>query len=169
MLSNKFSQTSRLISKIGLYLSMFSVISCGQPTPHYNITSSLQSFDSNIAAQNMKKQSEEDEKLAEGRVPRNFRQIVDRELSEKLVDPDSRKVEFTRNPGGGAVCGLINSKNRMGGYAGRGPFYVIFDRNEKIRSATIFDNGDVNAFRNSTRLSDPGYRYYIIFRNCGFI
>lgn len=47
-------------------------------------------------------------------------------LHDGLNDPASaqfRKLNF--NPAGGTVCGEVNAKNRMGGYVGFTPFYVV--------------------------------------------
>lgn len=70
--------------------------------------------------------------------------IVDRWLERTLIDPDSRKVEFTGYPQryfwllsnpkyAFLVCGTVNAKNRMGGYVGREPFYAL------IRDGVVID------------------------------
>ncbi|MES2634001.1 MAG: hypothetical protein V4669_13590 [Pseudomonadota bacterium] len=46
----------------------------------------------------------------------------------KLTDPDSAKFEGLRlgnSPANNVVCGLVNAKNQLGGYAGRKVFYYF--------------------------------------------
>jgi len=45
-------------------------------------------------------------------------------VKEKLIDPDSAKFKFPTYKGGLFYCGLVNSKNRYGGYAGFSVFQV---------------------------------------------
>lgn len=40
-----------------------------------------------------------------------------------LVDPGSAEFGPTRTLPSGIVCGSVNARNRMGGYAGRSPWY----------------------------------------------
>lgn len=43
-----------------------------------------------------------------------------------LIDTESARFERVIVPeGGGAVCGFVNGKNRMGGYAGETPFIYL--------------------------------------------
>lgn len=52
-------------------------------------------------------------------------------LRSTLLDPDSAQFrEATFNPATKTVCGQVNSKNRLGGYVGFTPFYVV---NEAVR------------------------------------
>lgn len=45
------------------------------------------------------------------------------EVTNNLIDPDSAKfASVYKNPSSGSVCGLVNAKNRMGGYVGNTPF-----------------------------------------------
>lgn len=61
-------------------------------------------------------------------------------LKATLIDPDSANIIWTsgfqwasvkrplnRRNWGWVGCGVVNSRNRMGGYAGRTAFYVIWD------------------------------------------
>lgn len=56
---------------------------------------------------------------------------ADKAVANHLADPDSAKFsdEFVALSGQDvvAVCGLVNAKNRSGGYNGRRPFYVKVD------------------------------------------
>lgn len=74
--------------------------------------------------------------------PRNYREIIKTEFAKILIDPTSPIYEFEGEPSKGytrneqifnapdafgwKVCGKINSKNRMGGYTGAAPFFVLF-------------------------------------------
>jgi hypothetical protein len=67
-------------------------------------------------------------------------------IQRKLTDPESARFDdlFKVQTGRGeAICGLVNSKNRMGGYSGSVGF--IFER--ASRSGTMMFSGD----------SDPDY------------
>lgn len=46
-------------------------------------------------------------------------------VEDKLTDPESARYKTLRHvQHSGAVCGRVNSKNRMGGYDGFGKFFV---------------------------------------------
>lgn len=63
-------------------------------------------------------------------------------LQDGLNDPASAQFrEVTFNPAGGTVCGEFNAKNRMGGYGGFTPFYVVngLVRIQPDPGAAIFD------------------------------
>jgi len=51
-------------------------------------------------------------------------------ISAELIDPDSAHFEwpydFTRRENGWVTCGYVNSRNRMGGYAGKAAVLVVF-------------------------------------------
>ena len=45
-------------------------------------------------------------------------------IREMMLDPESAQFsDLFVNSAGGASCGWVNGKNRMGGYAGKAPFY----------------------------------------------
>ncbi len=46
-------------------------------------------------------------------------------VKAELIDPWSAQFKQMKTAKGGMVCGLVNSKNRMGGYAGWLPFMVL--------------------------------------------
>lgn len=73
--------------------------------------------------------------------PANYEELIKARFNEILVDPTSPIYEIdkprkgytrpyemygTQEAFGWVVCGTVNSKNRMGGYAGRSPFFVLF-------------------------------------------
>lgn len=67
-------------------------------------------------------------------------------ISRKLTDPESARFEDlfkVQSDRGEAVCGLVNAKNRMGGYAGAAGF--IYEKSS--RTGTIMFSGG----------SDPDY------------
>lgn len=67
-------------------------------------------------------------------------------VRKKLSDPESARFDDlfkVQGDHGETVCGMVNSKNKMGGYVGATGF--IFEKN--IQSATIMMSGD----------SDPNY------------
>jgi len=75
------------------------------------------------------------------------KKVVADSIRKELTDPDSAKFKWvplvgkTTNAGGSAsatYCGLVNSKNRMGGYAGDAPFIVfLMWVNNKFLSAVV--------------------------------
>jgi hypothetical protein len=87
-----------------------------------------------------------------GPKPENFEQLVREHFYNQLIDPGSAMYQF-KEPGkawlthakfdpphyavfGWRICGLINSKNRYGGYVGWKPFFV-FVSNGKIMDSQI--------------------------------
>jgi hypothetical protein len=75
-----------------------------------------------------------------------FRRNAEAALREKLIDPESGRIEwpygFTygtwkpllgKRVDGYWSCGLINARNRMGGYTGSTYFVVVLDRNGLVQ------------------------------------
>lgn len=65
---------------------------------------------------------------------KNEKKVVADSIRNKLTDPDSAKFKWlplvgkTQSVDGivsASYCGLVNSKNRMGGYTGDAPFIVL--------------------------------------------
>lgn len=53
---------------------------------------------------------------------------VEKDVKGHLLDPDAAKFyEVTFNPAKGAGCGIVNAKNRMGGYTGKTHFLLFAD------------------------------------------
>ena len=95
----------------------------------------------NYVAQSAVWKAESDSKMTDIRaaqLPTNYKKIIDARFERTLVDPDSRKIEYTKNPGGGIVCGTVNAKNRLGGYTGRQSFVVAFNSTGTIQHAEIY-------------------------------
>ena len=53
--------------------------------------------------------------------------IIEKTVKGELLDPESARFKWVPLPSIGvdAYCGLVNSKNRFGGYAGDAP-YIVF-------------------------------------------
>ena len=45
-------------------------------------------------------------------------------VADQLIDPDSAKIRWAKVKDDTYYCGMINGKNRMGGYAGFTPFII---------------------------------------------
>ncbi|OSM04337.1 hypothetical protein [Magnetofaba australis] len=54
------------------------------------------------------------------------KKIIEDAVKEKLVDPFSAKFKWMPYNGDKTYCGLVNAKNRMGGYTGFVPFTVLY-------------------------------------------
>ena len=80
-------------------------------------------------------------------LPANYQQIVENRVQSSLIDPESARFQFegTRmswrsHKGKAYGCYIIkvwvNAKNRMGGYAGRQPYWFAIRDGVIISSAT---------------------------------
>jgi hypothetical protein len=69
-------------------------------------------------------------------------------VRERLFDPESAQFsELFKSPSdNGAICGLVNAKNRMGGYAGRAPFYYSTLTDYAAIVGEPLDDGDFIAY-----------------------
>ncbi|KPF79491.1 PDZ domain-containing protein [Novosphingobium sp. AAP93] len=76
-----------------------------------------------------------------------FTALAEAAIRAQLIDPDSAKFEwpngykqgffkpfFSRRINGYVTCGLVNSRNRMGGYVGRTYFVVVEDNGAVLYS-----------------------------------
>ena len=61
----------------------------------------------------------------------HFTAVVEAAIKQELIDPSSAQFEwpytFKRASNGLITCGLVNSKNRMGGYSGRAYVIVVYN------------------------------------------
>lgn len=86
-------------------------------------------------------------------------------IKANLIDPGSAQIEwpyafvggtlkalFSKRQSGYFTCGLVNARNRMGGYTGRAWFLVLI-RDGAVTSLTI---GQPNGYDTAT-ISCPGY------------
>lgn len=63
---------------------------------------------------------------------------VKKAVVQRLIDPDSARFEFLQaGKEVGNYCGYVNSKNRMGGYAGASPFIYLARTNEVLIAREI--------------------------------
>jgi len=83
--------------------------------------------------------------------PKNYKELIKKEISPALLDPYSAQYEFsspskgyTRNAPvwgttemfGWKVCGTVNAKNRFGAYVGTTPFFILF-KNGRIAEKLV--------------------------------
>lgn len=90
--------------------------------------------------------------------PAHYQQLVKDKFAMVLIDPTTPLYNFPSPPKKGyvkesrrfgteeafgwVVCGTVNSKNRMGGYTGASPFFVLF-KNGQIH--TFITSGSYNS------------------------
>ncbi|MCW2200427.1 hypothetical protein M2227_002517 [Bradyrhizobium elkanii] len=80
-------------------------------------------------------------------------------VSKSLFDPYSAQYEDVREINtdvGAMVCGLVNAKNRMGGYVGRKPFYYLALNGE---AAVISNNSDAFVYKSFAQRCFPDRRF----------
>ncbi|WP_232478828.1 hypothetical protein [Roseomonas rosulenta] len=73
-------------------------------------------------------------------VPENLRRLSEPYIRELLIDPESARFRFdfaSREGNVTGVCGAVNSRNRMGGYAGFTRFFVEFRDGRPIDGALL--------------------------------
>lgn len=75
------------------------------------------------------------------------KKAVESAIRDQLKDPDSAKFKHSKyvSNGKGAYCGLVNSKNSYGGYAGDTPFMVMIINNKNPHAGVIALGGDSSA------------------------
>lgn len=86
-----------------------------------------------------------------------FRRNSEAALRSRLIDPDSARIEWThgfllgswkpflsKKIDGYWSCGLVNAKNRMGGYTGRSAFVVVLDPKGYVKYSEIGESKDVD-------------------------
>ncbi|MGY4312852.1 hypothetical protein [Bradyrhizobium sp. JR3.5] len=81
------------------------------------------------------------------------------QLGKFLFDPYSAQYEDIREIKteiGAMVCGLVNAKNRMGGYVGRKPFYYMAINGEV---AVIRNNSDAFVYSSFAKYCFPDRRF----------
>jgi len=74
---------------------------------------------------------------------------AERIVRASLVDPGSAQFQDVKATAGGTVCGMVNAKNRMGGYNGFKPFIVRrgLATVDVIASAAAGDNANYDAYK----------------------
>jgi hypothetical protein len=86
---------------------------------------------------------------------RLFRRNAEKSLTGRLIDPDSARIEWpfgftygtwkpvlAKRVEGYWTCGLINARNRMGGYTGATSFVVVLDRGGNVLFADMGSGKD---------------------------
>lgn len=86
---------------------------------------------------------------------RSFRRNAETALKSTLIDPDSARIQWThgfmlgywkpflsKKIEGYWTCGLINARNRMGGYTGNTAFVVVLGPDGGVRYSEIGQAGD---------------------------
>lgn len=62
----------------------------------------------------------------------DFKALVEPAVRERLMDPESARFDwpylFHTASNGLVTCGYVNSKNRMGGYAGKSFVIVVYNK-----------------------------------------
>lgn len=81
--------------------------------------------------------------------PENYEEIIKESIRDRLIDPTSPIFEIgsprkgytnrsaaigTSQAFGWRVCGTVNSKNRMGGYTGKVPFFTLFQGDVLVKT-----------------------------------
>lgn len=94
-----------------------------------------------------------------------FRRNSENELLSKLVDPDSAKFVWpygfqygvwklgSSEMNGWLTCGLVNARNRMGGYTGQRSFVVIVDYSGLVKTSAIGTGGKFDLIATKCRQS----------------
>lgn len=99
----------------------------------------------------------------------NYQEVVKASFAQILIDPTSPIYEFAGPPEKGyvrqspmlnlpegfgwKVCGMVNSRNRMGGYSGSVPFFVLM-RGDDVTHRVLGEipdprSGDLSFLNNS--------------------
>lgn len=101
-----------------------------------------------------------------------FRRNAEATLRAKLIDPESARIEWThgfllgswrpflsKRIDGYWTCGLVNARNRMGGYTGSSSFVVVLDPNGIVQYSQIGESKEFDllssACANSVKLLPP--------------
>jgi hypothetical protein len=101
-----------------------------------------------------------------------FRRNAESALRARLIDPESARIDWThgfllgswkpfmsKRIDGYWTCGLVNARNRMGGYTGSTAFVVVLDPNGYVQYADIGESKDFDVLtascNNSAKLLPP--------------
>jgi hypothetical protein len=96
-----------------------------------------------------------------------FRRNSEIALRDRMVDPDSARIEWPygfllgswrplfslKQIDGYWTCGLINARNRMGGYNGSAPFVIVLDRPGTVKFVDVSGTDSFEPVRNQCNLS----------------
>jgi hypothetical protein len=93
------------------------------------------------------------------------KRAIEKAIKEKLIDPESARFKFPEIATTDVYCGLVNSKNRMGGYTGDAVFQVLVTPQGKSGTFVyVFGIGDADPESSTSAIllktcSDKGYRF----------
>jgi hypothetical protein len=106
-------------------------------------------------------------------LPANYQRLIDTHFVTMLKDPESRRVDYGRNPYGSLVCGTVNAKNSYGGYTGAQPFHAFFNPEGTLAELEIYPPRELQAARALKRenhpLSDALLREAVILEDCNLL
>ncbi|WP_216821969.1 SHOCT domain-containing protein [Stenotrophomonas sp. SAU14A_NAIMI4_5] len=84
-----------------------------------------------------------------------YRQVTERAVRARLIDPDSARIDmpygflegawrpmFQKEVEGYWTCGTVNARNRMGGYAGTSAFVVVLGESGVVKYLELGNGGD---------------------------
>src|SRR5262249_49106386 len=79
------------------------------------------------------------ERIAPRELTESEKQIISNVVIQKLVDPESARFKWNTLLNSKGYCGLVNAKNRMGGYNGDTPYLVsLYFEQNSLKSASFF-------------------------------
>ena len=154
------------ITVIGVLTTAFTT-GCNSPVATYQ-----QNIQSYMDQENQKKSETNKEhertlnSIRSSKLPKNHKQLIDKQFTEILKDPTSRKVEFTSTPYGSLVCGLINAKNSYGGYTGKTPFTAYFDDKGNLQHLGVYSESDFKHVRSFSGYGEYKYVEYQLLKDC---
>lgn len=71
---------------------------------------------------------------------------IQKEVADKLNDPESARFRNLQATEAGIVCGYVNAKNRFGGYVGFKPFVgQVIQYGEQTPTAMVFAIGETDS------------------------
>jgi hypothetical protein len=155
--------------KVMVGMLALTLTACNQTGSYSNYMSNYYAQESARKASALPAQQTRLAAVKSGSLPKDYKKTVDTKFASTLIDPDSRKIEFTSIPYGGLVCGTVNAKNRMGGYTGKNPFYAVFNEKKELTDLESFSDKDLGTANN---VGDPGEIMHVsktLLKDCKFI
>lgn len=157
-----------VIHTLSAVVSVALLTGCQQhaAAPLYQRLDSLRQEKRDLLAGMVDRERQELRKVA---LPKNYKLLIDAKLVETLRDPDSRRVEYGKTPYGGLACGTVNARNAYGGYTGKQPFFVWFDKSGKIKRLEVVSDTEMNEAQMAKINGDPATIVYDMLSDCGQI
>lgn len=101
-----------------------------------------------------------------------FRRVAEEAVRSQLIDPDSARIEwpygflsgswkpaFQKRIEGYWTCGLVNAKNRMGGYTGRTSFVAVISHEGVVKYVELGTGRDFDFCRLNVSTRSNCYRH----------